>query len=100
MTAAPSARGSGAHALQRRARDGAMRRIDNDAQRGECESMSCRNPGDNVRFHIDGSGAGEPAQFAFFSRIGDRRVHADHRSMMSARDGVQKFLGPRSIGRV
>ena len=76
-----------------------MRRIDNDAQRGECEPMRCRKSGDDVGFHIDRGGAGEAAQLALSRRVGDRRVDADHRRVMSVPDGMQKLLRPCRIGR-
>ena len=76
-----------------------MGRIDHDADRGEGELMLGRDPGHEVRFHVDRGGARRPVQLALLGRFSDRRVDADNRRVDRAPDQAQEPARPHRVRR-
>ena len=87
----------GAQTQKRCGRQVSVSRIDDDPTGREWQTVSGRNAGRQMRFHIDHKGACVHEQRAFGERIADGGIDARNRRVERARQGVQEPFGPGPI---
>jgi len=76
-----------------------MRRIGNDARRGEGQAVPPGNSGGDMRFHVDCHRAGRPIKVGLVSRSRRHLVAAEQQAPLGLRQARDKTIGPVSVGR-
>ena len=83
----------GAHARDRRMRQGSFDRIGNDSYRGEGRAMPGGQPRRDMRLHVDGDGAGVRTQHRLVATIRQGRVGAENYRVRRRPDMTLKSEG-------
>jgi len=76
---------------ERSGRQFTMHRIDDDAEGRERQAAGERHFGGNVRFHVDGGGAGAAVKRALVPRFGDRGIDPGNVAGARARHHVHEL---------